>query len=108
MSEPVRAGAILAIRGLSVSVAKDQGRATVVDRVDLDVEPGEIVALVGESGSGKTMIGRAILKLLPPVARIDAGEIRFEGSDLAPRRTSRCARCAAPGSAWSSRSRWCR
>lgn len=78
-----RKGLILAIRGLSVSVAKDQGRATVVDRVDLDVEPGEIVALVGESGSGKTMIGRSILKLLPPVARIDAGEIRFEGNDLA-------------------------
>ena len=82
MSDPRKSGAILAIRGLSVSVAKDQGRATVVDNVDLDVEPGEIVALVGESGSGKTMIGRSILKLLPPVARIDAGEIRFEGRDL--------------------------
>ena len=74
---------ILAIRGLSVSVAKDAGaRATVVDAVDLEVAPGEIVALVGESGSGKTMIGRSILRLLPPVARIDAGEIAFEGADI--------------------------
>jgi peptide/nickel transport system ATP-binding protein len=74
---------ILAIRGLTVSVAKDEGaRATVVDAVDLEVAPGEIVALVGESGSGKTMIGRSILRLLPPVARIDSGEVRFEGADL--------------------------
>ena len=74
---------ILSIRGLTVSVAKGEGvRATVVDAVDLDVAPGEIVALVGESGSGKTMIGRSILRLLPPVARIDAGEVRFEGVDL--------------------------
>src|SRR5688500_7131327 len=82
--EPVTSDAsILSIRGLTVSVAKGEGvRATVVDAVDLDVAPGEIVALVGESGSGKTMIGRSILRLLPPVARIDAGEVRFEGVDL--------------------------
>ena len=79
MSAPV-----LAIRGLEVSVARDEGRRdTVVDRVSLEVGPGEIVALVGESGSGKTMIGRSVLRLLPGVARIDAGEILFEGSDLA-------------------------
>ncbi len=74
---------MLSIRGLDVGIHK-RGAATarVVKAVDLDVGDGEIVALVGESGSGKTMIGRSILRLLPPVARIDAGTIHFEGEDL--------------------------
>ena len=36
--------------------------------------------LVGESGSGKSTIGRSVLKLIEPTA----GEVRFEGVDLAP------------------------
>jgi peptide/nickel transport system ATP-binding protein len=71
------------LRGLTVSVAREDRRMTVVDRVDLTLGAGEIAALVGESGSGKTMIGRAILRLLPPAGRIDAGQILFEGRDLA-------------------------
>ena len=49
-----------------------------VDGVDLQIAPGETLALVGESGSGKTTLGRCILRLLEP----DAGTIRFEGDDL--------------------------
>ena len=75
---------ILSIRGLDVAIhRRDAEPARVVKNVDLDVGAGEIVALVGESGSGKTMIGRSILRLLPPVARIDKGEIRFAGEELA-------------------------
>lgn len=54
----------------------------VVDCVDFKIHAGEIVALVGESGSGKTMIGRSILQLLPAVARIESGTIRFCGMEL--------------------------
>jgi peptide/nickel transport system ATP-binding protein len=75
----------LSIEGLAVAVrAPEGGTRRVVDDVSFDIAPGKMVALVGESGSGKTMIGRSVLKLLPPVARIDAGRILFKGTDLVP------------------------
>lgn len=42
----------------------------------------EKLAIVGESGSGKSTIGRAILKLHPSTARIDARRFSFRGIDL--------------------------
>ena len=50
--------------------------------VSLTVEPGEVRALVGESGAGKSMIGKAVLGVLPPSVRIVEGAIRLEGIDL--------------------------
>jgi peptide/nickel transport system ATP-binding protein len=40
------------------------------------------VGIVGESGSGKSLTGRAIMKLAPKAARVDAGKIHFDGIDL--------------------------
>ena len=40
-----------------------------------------MLGLVGESGSGKSVSALAILRLLPPQARI-LGELRFRGEDL--------------------------
>ena len=42
----------------------------------------ERVGLVGESGSGKSLTGRAILRLLPPGARLRATRLAFAGIDL--------------------------
>ncbi|PKR86516.1 ABC transporter ATP-binding protein [Heyndrickxia camelliae] len=39
---------------------------TPVDKVNLNIKKGEVLALVGESGSGKTTIGRALVRLLKP------------------------------------------
>jgi len=49
-----------------------------VDRVDLDIYAGEMVALVGESGSGKTTLGKILLHILAP----EAGELGFDGYNL--------------------------
>ena len=51
-----------------------------VDDVGFLLGRGEVLGLVGESGSGKSTIGRLVLRLIEP----SAGEIRFEGVDLAP------------------------
>lgn len=51
------------------------GSAPAVDRVSLQVFPGEVLALVGESGSGKTTLIRALQGLQP----IASGSIRIDG-----------------------------
>ncbi|MGX1497858.1 peptide/nickel transport system ATP-binding protein [Labrenzia sp. MBR-25] len=50
--------------------------------VSLDVAPGEVRALVGESGAGKSMIGKAVLGILPKAARLTGGKILIDGEDL--------------------------
>jgi peptide/nickel transport system ATP-binding protein len=50
-----------------------------VDCVDFDVRLGETVGLVGESGCGKSTLARTIIRIHQP----DAGEILFDGHDLA-------------------------
>ncbi|AVO37957.1 ABC transporter ATP-binding protein [Pukyongiella litopenaei] len=70
---------ILKIEDLEIAF----GAAAVVQEVNLSVAPGEILALVGESGSGKSMIGRAIMGLLPGGGQVRRGSVRFGGFDMA-------------------------
>ncbi|RUM06057.1 ABC transporter ATP-binding protein [Rhizobium chutanense] len=42
----------------------------------------ERLGIVGESGSGKSTVGRAIMKLLPPTAKVSAEQMRFRDVDL--------------------------
>ena len=58
-----------------------RGVATAVDGVNLDIAPGEIVALVGESGCGKTTLARTMLGLERPTS----GQVRFAGQPLSYR-----------------------
>jgi peptide/nickel transport system ATP-binding protein len=52
--------------------------ARAVDGVNLDVMPGEIIALAGESGCGKTSLARTILGLEKPTG----GQVRYRGEPL--------------------------
>ncbi len=90
---------LLEIRDLTVSYHTRSGRLTAVRGVDLDVHPGEIVALVGESGSGKSTTAHAVPRLLAGNAVVDAGRIRFAGQDLTglPERGLRAVRGARIG-----------
>ena len=69
----------LDIRSLSAVLPNGQ---RVLRSVSLSVQPGEVRALVGESGAGKTMIGKAVLGVLPKSVRVVEGEMLIEGEDL--------------------------
>ncbi|GAB2971419.1 hypothetical protein GCM10023080_039070 [Streptomyces pseudoechinosporeus] len=69
-------GALLSVRGLSVET--DDGHA-VLEGVDLDLAPGELLAVVGESGSGKTTLVLAGLGYVAPGLRHAGGEVRLDG-----------------------------
>ena len=74
--------AVLSVQGLQVAIGKGAHAANVLRGVSLDIRPGEVRGLVGESGAGKSMLGRAVLGLLPANAVITAGAISFAGRDL--------------------------
>ncbi|NYF98921.1 ABC transporter ATP-binding protein [Janibacter cremeus] len=59
---------VLSIQDLQVTFATDQGPVEAVKDVNLEVAPGEVLAIVGESGSGKTVTARTVLGLLAETA----------------------------------------
>ncbi|WP_136041372.1 MULTISPECIES: ABC transporter ATP-binding protein [unclassified Microbacterium] len=75
--------ALLSISDLSVTFRTEDGSVEAVKGIDLEVRPGEVLALVGESGSGKSVTAMAILKLLPRSATV-TGSIRLAGRELLP------------------------
>ena len=75
---------VLEVAGLGVDFDDADGaRVRLLRGVDLDVRPGEVVALVGESGCGKSLTAKAVLGLLPsPPLTVVSGRIALAGRDL--------------------------
>ena len=73
---------LLDVRALKVSIRTDEGLAQVLDDVSLTLEKGRILGVVGESGCGKSTLIRAVMGILPRGAKVDRGEIWFEGENL--------------------------
>ena len=70
----------LVIKGLS---ARLKGTTfPILRNVSLTVDAGEVHGLVGESGAGKSMIGKAVLGILPSSIEITQGSIELDGVDL--------------------------
>jgi peptide/nickel transport system ATP-binding protein len=70
----------LEVRNLSARVRGAPDR--LLRNVSLSVAPGEVRGLVGESGAGKSMIGKAVLGILPRAVEVLCGEILLGGTDL--------------------------
>lgn len=74
--------ALLEIQNLSVAFQTGGGLFTAVDRISLQIEPGEVVSIVGESGSGKSVAMLALMGLLPWTAQVTADRLRFDNHEL--------------------------
>ncbi len=74
---------LLRIEDLRVCFDTYAGTVQAVRGVDLDLRPGEVLAIVGESGCGKSVTAQAVMQLNPsPPARVESGHILMDGLDL--------------------------
>ncbi len=72
---------LLQVTNLNIIFPSPKGDVHAVKDISFSLGK-EKIGLVGESGSGKSVTGRAILRLLPPYAKVSAEEISFKGQDL--------------------------
>ena len=73
---------VLEIVGLSTYYYSRGAEVRAVNSVDLTIYSGESLGLVGESGCGKTTLSKSLLRVLPESARIVAGQILLQGTDI--------------------------
>lgn len=74
---------LLEIKNLTVQYLTVDGCVHAVEGLNLSLNEGETLGLVGETGAGKTTTVKSIMRILPdPPAKIQNGEIYFEGEDL--------------------------
>jgi peptide/nickel transport system ATP-binding protein len=80
MTEP-----LISARDLSIRFHTDEGLITAVEKVNFDIQPGEVLGLVGESGSGKSVTAKSLMQLnadntvYDPESRIT---LRADGADV--------------------------
>ena len=70
---------VLSVENLRLDIHGRGGAKPVLRGVDLEIPGGRVHGLVGESGGGKTMVGKAVLGILPPGAAVSEGRILFSG-----------------------------
>jgi oligopeptide/dipeptide ABC transporter ATP-binding protein len=74
---------LLSVKNLVTAFRTSDGELSAVRGVSFSVKKGETLCIVGESGCGKSITSLSIMGLLPSNGYIKAGNIDFEGRDLA-------------------------
>jgi len=74
--------AVVEIKDLYVGFKTFKGYTKVLNGVNLSVNKGERISIVGETGCGKTTTVKSILQILAKQAKIEKGQILFQGKNL--------------------------
>ncbi|MFA5221688.1 MAG: ABC transporter ATP-binding protein [Methanoregula sp.] len=73
--------ALISLAGIQVVFPTGSGRIRAADSVDISLNAGDHLALIGESGCGKTVLGMAVMRLLPENAEV-RGTIQYGNLNL--------------------------
>ncbi len=68
----------VSFQSVSKTYASTRGHFQALDRVSLDIEPGEFFGLLGPNGAGKT----TLISILAGLARASGGRVLVDGSDV--------------------------
>jgi peptide/nickel transport system ATP-binding protein len=80
--EPAGVAPVLRVQNLEVTYYTDAGRAKALDDVSFTLKAGEKLGMVGESGSGKSTLALAMMRMIKPPGRIEAGRVFVGEADL--------------------------
>jgi putative ABC transport system ATP-binding protein len=69
---------VIALKDVSLTLTSRAGPVEILKRVDLDVAPGESIAIVGPSGSGKT----SLLMIMAGLERATSGSVQVAGHEF--------------------------
>ncbi len=72
---------LLEVEDLSVQFVSREATVNAVSGATFRLQPGEVLCLLGESGSGKSVTLRALMRLLPPRAKV-AGRVELGGRNV--------------------------
>jgi peptide/nickel transport system ATP-binding protein len=73
---------VLRVENLDVTYYTDAGRAKALDDVSFTLNAGQKLGMVGESGSGKSTLALAMMRMIKPPGRIEAGRVWVGDTDL--------------------------
>ena len=63
------------IKNLKIVSPTKKGSMVILNKINLDIRKGEILGLIGETGSGKSMLGLALMDMIPKGCSITNGSV---------------------------------
>jgi oligopeptide/dipeptide ABC transporter ATP-binding protein len=82
VSSGIASRPLLEFQGFRMGFKDESSVFNLLDDLSFSIREGTVLGLVGESGCGKSMTSLAIMRLLPPEAVVQGGDIRFDGASL--------------------------